>query len=817
MPGTTSATGLPLIPWVVSARTAEALRAQTERLVSVPGDPLDIGLSLATTRAKLEHRAVVLGPDNGTLRAALTEPVITGAVSEGRTAWMFTGQGSQRPGMGRELYEAFPVFAEALDEVCGLLDTELGFARPLKEVFFAEEPENGTGYAQSALFALQSALVALLRSWGMRPELVLGHSVGEFTAAYAAGVFELADAVRLVGARARLMQALPEGGAMAAVEASEAEVADWLVDGAVIAAVNGPTAVVVSGTEAAVQEVAERARNAGRRTTRLNVSHAFHSPLMEPVVAEFRQVAEQVSYHRPTAAAVSTSTGAALADGDWTTPAYWADQIVKPVLFHEALTAARAQGAARFLEIGPDPVLTALAGDVPAASTLRKDRPEPETLLTACAELFVRGGDIDWSALFEGTGAHRIDLPTYPFQRQRYWLDAPPALSDADDLGLARTDHPLLGAAVPVAGSDTVLLASSLSVRTHPWLADHAVAGSVVVAGTVLVELALQAGERVGAGQLVELALRTPIVLPEHGAVQLQIAVGAAGAEDASDGGRTLHVYARPQEAGPDEPWTLHAHGRPRHRRTARTRLGPEGLAARRCRARGVRRPVRPTFTAAGLGYGPAFRGLRHIWRHEGHLYAAAELPEPVAGAAASYGLHPALLDTVLHSLGLHEETTDGSLPFLWSGVRLTAVGAGTVRVRLTPRGPGDIALRVADAAGEPVAEIDSLVLRTPSPERLAATGPDDLTGCTGPRPPRWRPYRTEPCGRPSAPPRPVSPPPCTPTSTRWPRPATYPARCCCRSPRPTAGTRPRPWRACSPSSRRGWPTIGSPRPASSC
>ncbi|MDG9715512.1 type I polyketide synthase [Streptomyces sp. DH24] len=705
--------GLPVVPWVVSARGAEALRAQSERLASVDADPLDVGLSLAATRAALEHRAVVLGGDLPGLRAGLAEPTVTGSVVDGRTAWMFTGQGSQRPGMGRELYEAFPAFAAALDEVCELLDAELGLERPLKEALFEDSRAGAlddTGYAQPALFAVQVALVALLRSWGMAPEVVLGHSVGEFAAAHAAGVFDLSEAVRLVAARARLMRALPEGGAMAAVEADEAEVTGRLPDGAVIAAVNGPTSVVVSGDEDAVEAVLERARAAGRRATRLRVSHAFHSPLMEPVLAGFTEVASQVTYRPPRVAAVSTVTGAALDQDDWTTPAYWAEQIVRPVRFHDALGAAASQGANRFLEIGPDPVLTALAADAPvAAATLRTDRPEPEALLTAVAELFVRGTRVDWAAVFDGTGAREVPLPTYAFQRRRYWLDAPRTAVDAGGLGLTAAEHPLLGAAVPVAGSDAVLLTARLSVADHPWLADHVVAGSVIVPGTALLELALAAADRVGCDRVDDLTLQAPLVLPETDAVQIQLGIEAPDAA----GRRPLSVYGR-ADTTTDDHWTLHATGvlapgasgaQPDWDLRA---WPPEG--ADRVEVGGLYERL----GSAGLSYGPAFRGLREVWRSgDDEWFVAAALPDSVAGGTAGFGVHPALLDAVLHVLGLWErDGSQASLPFLWSGVELTATGASSVRVRVSRQGEDAVALRVADATGAPVAGIESLLLR---------------------------------------------------------------------------------------------------------
>ncbi|MFF0732673.1 SDR family NAD(P)-dependent oxidoreductase [Streptomyces chartreusis] len=710
---------LPTVPWVVSARSAEALRAQLARLTSVDADPLDTGLSLATTRAVLEHRAVLLGPDLGALHTQLAGPGITGSVTDGRTAWMFTGQGSQRVGMGRELYDTHPVFAAALDEACGLLDAQLGFDRPLREALFADDGGllNSTGYAQPALFAVQVALVALLRSWGMAPEAVLGHSVGEFAAAHTAGVFELPDAVRLVAARARLMQALPEGGAMAALEVAEADLSGRLPEGAVLAAVNGPTSVVVSGTETAVDAVVEWAREEGRRATRLRVSHAFHSPLMQPVLAEFTEVAAEITYRMPKVAAVSSVTGAPLGEDDWTTPAYWADQIVRPVRFRDAFTAARTQGAGRFLEIGPDPVLTALADDVPAAATLRRDRPETETLLRAVAEMFVRGTTVDWAAVFAGTGAREVPLPTYAFQRRRYWLDAPRVTVAAGDLGLGATGHPLLGAAVPVAGSDAVLLTARLSTADQPWLADHTVAGSVILPGTAVLELALAAGDRVGLDRVDELTLHTPLVLPETSPVQLQLGIEAPG----TDGRRQLYVYGRPESAT-DDPWTVHASGV----------LAPSEPVEETWDLRAWPPPgaepadmdgLYERLGTAGLSYGPAFRGLEAIWRSGDDWFVQAALPESVAGGTDGFGVHPALLDAVLHTLGLWEREDGGALlPFLWSGVELSAVGAGSLRVRISRRGEDTVTLDVADATGEPIARADALTLRPLSPGALATT-----------------------------------------------------------------------------------------------
>ncbi|MGW2749285.1 acyltransferase domain-containing protein, partial [Streptomyces sp. NPDC001450] len=438
-----------LVPWVVSARSRAALRAQAGRLAEfVNGDETlgaaEVGTSLVRSRSVFEHRAVVWGADREELLRGLeavasgesaADGAVTGEVGEGgRTAFLFAGQGSQRLDMGRELYEEYPAFADAYDAVCAHLDAELEL--PLRETVFGQDVErlNRTEYAQPALFALEVALFRLLESWGVRPDVLAGHSIGEIAAAHVAGVWSLADACRLVVARGRLMQALPEGGAMVALQAAEDEVLPLLNDEVGIAAVNGPRAVVISGAADAVEEVAAHFRAQDRKVTALRVSHAFHSPLMEPMLADFRKVAESLSYEHPRLPVVSTVTGEAATAGELTSPDYWVQHVRGTVRFADAVRVLDGQdGVRRFVELGTDGTLTALAQSVldgghrvdrdppVLVAALRKDRPEARSVLSALAGVFVSGGAVDWSSIL-GDGVRRAaELPTYAFQHQRYW------------------------------------------------------------------------------------------------------------------------------------------------------------------------------------------------------------------------------------------------------------------------------------------------------------------------------------------------------------------------------------------------------------
>ncbi|WP_446557877.1 type I polyketide synthase [Streptomyces eurocidicus] len=694
-----------VVPWPVSARSEEALTAQIERISALRGavSPVDVGFSLVSGRSAFEHRAVLLaqGPEGELSEAA------RGRAETGRSlAVLFSGQGAQRVGMGRELHARFPVFAEALDAVLAHFDGEL------REVMFTDTDEtrlNETGFTQPALFAVEVALFRLVESWGIHPDFVAGHSIGEITAAHVAGVLSLEDACRLVSARARLMQALPTGGAMVAVQAPEAEVAARLVDGVSIAAVNGPESVVLAGDEAEVLRIAEGFAAEGRKTRRLSVSHAFHSPLMDPMLDDFRRVVEGLSFESPRIPLVSNVTGGLAADELVRSADYWVRHVRETVRFADGVRALVAEGASAFLELGPDGVLTAMAqhsledGEARAAvAALRKDRSEETALLTALARLHVTGVAVDWAALFAGTGGRRVDLPTYPFQHERYWPRPDVTGGDVTGAGLQPAEHPLLGATLTLAESGEVVFTGRLSTRTYPWLTDHVMGGSVLFPATGFLELAMRAGDQVGCDRVEEFLLLSPLVLTEDGAAQVQVLLGAPD----ETGARSLSVYSRADGAF-DEPWTQHAHGT----LTTGERIGdfgsqvwpPQGAEA-----------VDLAGFYDGTGYGPAFQGLRAVWRCADGAYVEVALPAHVEGDAQSFGLHPALLDAVLQSHRMAGVGSEGDqfLPFAWRGVSLHAAGASVLRARVTRTGDDSVSITAVDTEGAPVLSAEAMVMR---------------------------------------------------------------------------------------------------------
>jgi acyl transferase domain-containing protein/short-subunit dehydrogenase/acyl carrier protein len=719
---------LGLLPFVLSARGAGALCGQAAGLRSNVVDRanvslLDVAHSLVAHRAVHDCRAVVVASDRKQLLERLavvaeggTAPGVgAGVVGRGRVAVVFTGQGSQRVGMGRELYGRFPVFVAAFDQVCGLLDPAV------RDVIFGEDGRlDLTEFAQPALFAVEVALFRLFESWGVVPDFVAGHSVGEITAAHVSGVLSLADACALVTARGRLMQGLPPGGVMMSVAAGEqvvaplvAEHAEWVC----IAAVNSPSSVVISGARSAVTSVVERLAESGYRTKQLAVSHAFHSPLMEPVLDDFRGVVRSLTFQPPHIGSTN---------GEMTDPEYWVRHARDTVRFADAVSLLHDEGVTRFLELGPDAILTGLVRecldghDVVAVPSLRRGHDEVESVLTGLGALFAVGVPVDWSALFAGTSAQRTELPTYVFQHQHYWLESSAFRNtDLGLIGLNPVDHPLLRAEVPLGDDGGRVLTGTLSVAQQPWLADHVVLGATILPGTGVVALALQAALRTGAGQLEELVLHAPLVVPDHGGAQLQLIV------DPPDpaGRRGLRVLSRPGDATEDNAWVRHAEGAlapplealpfaaeadwyagpSPDSQTLDITTAYDGLARR------------------GYDYGPAFRALRTIRCSGDEVFADIELDTEQVADATAFDLHPAVLDAAVQAalVGLFHSADDTLLPFSWSGVTLHAVATPTVRARISRTGASSVAIVLTDLEGNPVASIGSLVLRAASAQSL--------------------------------------------------------------------------------------------------
>ncbi|MET8849882.1 type I polyketide synthase [Amycolatopsis sp. NPDC004625] len=658
-PETPAARPFPAAPWLLSAADGDALRLVAAGLAEVP-DTADVAYTLAR-RTPLAHRVLVPAGNREALRAVAEGRVPGRTVRSGtRLAVLFGGQGAQRAGMGRDLAERFPVFADAFAEACEALGGDIAFADG--------EALDRTDHAQAALFAFGVAQYRLYESWGLRPDVLLGHSIGEITAAHVAGVLSLADAATLVAARGRLMAALPGGGVMIAVAAAEADVVPLVGGTVAVAAVNGPRSVVLSGERAATTALAGRFGGG----TLLRVSHAFHSPLLEPMLGEFHEVAAGLRHHRPVLPLVSCVTGERIEEIE---PGHWRRHARSAVRFADALATAAAPGPVVGLEIGPAPVLGRFAADVlplaPAAMS-------GTGVLAAAGAVHTAGARVDWPAVFAGSGARITPVPTYPFKRTRYWLDQPAPDQPAGD-------HAVLGPALEAPDSPRVVHGGSLGVRRHRWLADHVVGGSVLVPGTVFAELALHAG----AAAVEELTIEAPLRLDTED-VHVQVVVDEP----------RIDVYARARD---DRQWRKHAGGKLRPRSAT-----PPGWSGEWPPPGAAEADVAEAYR--GLAYGPAFRAVHRLWLRGEEFFAEVAVPPDVGGR---FELHPVLLDAAVHATALAEGPgAPARVPFLWNGVEVHAPGARQARVHGVRLGTGSVRVTLYDENGHPVAGVDALTTR---------------------------------------------------------------------------------------------------------
>ncbi|MDN3358997.1 type I polyketide synthase [Actinomadura sp. DC4] len=735
----TAGAGPVVVPWPLSAKTEPALREQARRLHDRLRD--DPGLEVAdvahalTARTTFEHRAVVTAGDRDTFTTALaalgrgeTHPDLVqarAAGEPGRTVWVFPGQGSQWQGMALDLLETPSVFTRALGDCADALAPHLDWS--LLDLLHGRPgapPLEGADVVQPALFALMVSLAELWRSYGLRPDAVVGHSQGEIAAAHVAGALSLDDAARVVALRSRVLTALAGRGGMVSVPLPLALVEGDLADhpGLTVAAVNGPGSTVVSGDAQALDRLLQRYEADDVRARRIPVDYASHSPHVEAVHDE---VVAALSGITPRAARVpfhSTVTAARL-DTTELTPDYWYDNLRETVRFHETVAGLLDAGHGVFHEISLHPVLTvaieeAAGGRAVTVHTLKRDRPARKELLSGLARLHVHGNSVDWGPQVPGRPRAGVGLPTYPFQDRPFWLDPPPAALDPADLGQASTGHPLVGAAVAVADGGGHVLTGRLSPGVQTWLPDHAVMNAVLLPGTAFAELALRAGAEAGCPRVDELLIEAPLVLPDEGGVQLQAAVD--GTDD--DGRRSIVISARP-DGDPQRAWTRHASGVLSGADDGRPgEVGEVGAWPPKEAAPVDLTGAYERMAARGYDYGPAFRGLRAAWRAGDEVFAEVRLPDERVAEAAGYSVHPALLDAALHALVLEADET--ALPFAWSDLRVYATGSAALRVRLTP-GDGRLALNAVDADGSPVLS-GTLAVRPVSAEQLATAQSGD-------------------------------------------------------------------------------------------
>lgn len=755
---TTSELERPLHLLCFSAKTEQGLMELAERYVNFlknaeTEELQDICFSAHTGRSHFKNRVAVVGTDKGEIGKKLAEfisgknlgEVLAGeaATRPPKMAFLFTGQGSQYAGMGKELYESQPRFRQALDACDKIL--RLHMEKPLLSVLWGEDSGllSETMYTQPALFALEYALTELWRSWGVEPEYVLGHSVGEYAAACFAGVMSLADGLRLIAARGRLMTQLTERGDMVAVFAT-AEQVQQFVDGqrsdVSLAADNGTTSVVLSGEATAVQSVVNCLQDRGMRTQQLDVSHAFHSPLMEPMLAEFAKVARQISYAMPKIPVVSNVTGN-LAGDELTDPDYWVRHVRAMVHFRRGMETLTQQGCQVFLEVGPKPTLLGMGRqcgtneDAAWLPSLRQGESDWRQLLHSLGELYVRGVPVDWSGFDRDYSRRKVLLPNYPFQKQRYWLEKMGAPT-SDNRPAARqthASHALLGTRLHSVRlkEKEFQFESYLAENSPTFLADHRIYGTAIVPGAAFLEIGLAAGAFVlksSEVSLKDVAIQKALELPEKEGVTVQTLIFPA--EDAF----AFEIHSLQTKAEHDESeWVLHVSGKMQVTPSESAKDGvPDGELSR-LRQQFTEELVVEDFYRGyrdiGLEYGPSFRVVEQLWRRDGESLAQIQLPEGMISGAGQFRMHPVMLDACFQAAGTSLTEDDRSITYLPIGVERLHVfrqlsARGWCHARMRPvehpeQRNRTLDIRLFDLNGELIAVVAGLQLTQARREAL--------------------------------------------------------------------------------------------------
>jgi acyl transferase domain-containing protein/NADPH:quinone reductase-like Zn-dependent oxidoreductase/thioesterase domain-containing protein/acyl carrier protein len=734
----------------LSAKSEAALQQQARQLMDYleeePNAALgDICWSANTGRADFNHRAAITASDTEQLRqrldavasgeaasAAGVKQATVRAIGRPNVAFLFTGQGSQYVNMGRDLYESQPIFRRALEK-CAAALRQLWGGQSLLEILYPTtdsstqaELLHQTQYTQPALFALEYALSELWGSWGVRPDIVLGHSVGEYAAACVAGVMSLEDGLRLIAERARLMQSVKQHGKMAVVFASQERVAKEIksADGKVVIAVlNGPENTVISGDAQAVEKLAGEFEADGVQAKLLNVSHAFHSPLMDEMLGEFERVAAGIEFHAPRVPLAANLTGQLMTEAP--TARYWRDHLRNAVQFEAGMKRIAEAKPAIIIEIGPAASLLGMGrrceSKLEAAwlPSLREGQPDWNVVAGSLAEYYTRGGKIDWRGWDRGTQHRRLLLPNYPFQRSRHWIETDvsrrvPNLGDLSPsfaaTGGNRPAHPLLGRSLATVWTHE-LFESRLSARSPAYLVDHQVQGSVVTPAAAYIEQALAAAEELfGPGKhgVANLTIQQAMFLPEG--VRRRVQVAAA---PESGGESMVEIYSRSDEdTGTTSAWNMHASATLVHESKNAGNEPPRvDLEAARDRAVIIRshNEFYDSVAARGLAYGPAFRMIEEMYGGVEDALAHVRLPESVVREAPAYHLHPVLGDALLQSMA-------GAIPFEEDGSSspYTYMPVGVRRVRLLKR---------IDDYAQPlfIYALRTSADSSPSPERVEA------------------------------------------------------------------------------------------------